>query len=294
MNAPSLLEQLAILPLTPPARGQACAPGLVLLSRPHRKLIEQIRLHAGGASPGNQTGMCFQTLATTRPLRLTLTVRLVPHLIRLAQKNMSFLASGTPCTPPSQPSPHLCGKRVLLSHDKTTAPDPAQPARGERAGVGIILALNPDESLYVHTVCPSSSAEHYLFPVSPFSLCPTTRVPAGEHTAERLDALPCPSSVCLPLQPPASGPPFLTPRAWNQGDVLMRIGKEYVYRAPAPYVADLLLGTPGSELEVWVRRQNPNGDPQHTTHCVKMIRRRTDPEMARKSIRNAFEESSGN
>lgn len=39
-------------------------------------------------------------------------------------------------------------------------------SRGERAGVGIILALNPDESLYVHTVCPGSSAEHYLFPVS--------------------------------------------------------------------------------------------------------------------------------
>jgi len=114
------------------------------------------------------------------------------------------------------------------------------PPKGERAGVGIILALNPDNSLYVHTVCPGSSAERHLFP----------------------------------------------------DDVLMRIGKEDVYRAPAPFVAELLLGPPGSELEAWVRRKNPSGDPPFTTHCVKMVRRRTDPEMARKSIRDAFEEKS--
>ena len=35
---------------------------------------------------------------------------------------------------------------------------------GERAGIGIILALGPDFSLYVHTVCPSGSAEGYLQP----------------------------------------------------------------------------------------------------------------------------------
>ena len=36
----------------------------------------------------------------------------------------------------------------------------------------------------------------------------------------------------------------------------MRIGKENVYRAPAPYVADLLLGPPGSELEVSKTRRS--------------------------------------
>ena len=34
----------------------------------------------------------------------------------------------------------------------------------ERAGVGIILALHPDGSLYVHTVCPGGSAEGSLQP----------------------------------------------------------------------------------------------------------------------------------
>ena len=34
----------------------------------------------------------------------------------------------------------------------------------ERAGIGIILALHPDGSLYVHTVCPGGSAEGSLQP----------------------------------------------------------------------------------------------------------------------------------
>ena len=34
----------------------------------------------------------------------------------------------------------------------------------ERAGIGIILALSPDSSLYVHTVCPGGSAENSLEP----------------------------------------------------------------------------------------------------------------------------------
>ena len=34
----------------------------------------------------------------------------------------------------------------------------------ERAGIGIILALSPDSSLYVHTVCPGGSAEGSLLP----------------------------------------------------------------------------------------------------------------------------------
>jgi hypothetical protein len=57
-----------------------------------------------------------------------------------------------------------------------------------------------DGSLYVHTVCPGSSAEHYLFP----------------------------------------------------GDILVQIGTKDVYKAPAPFVADLLLGPAGSEFEVCV------------------------------------------
>jgi len=41
---------------------------------------------------------------------------------------------------------------------------PQMQAGGERAGVGIILALSPDGSLYVHTVCPGGSAEGSLQP----------------------------------------------------------------------------------------------------------------------------------
>jgi hypothetical protein len=60
----------------------------------------------------------------------------------------------------------------------------------------------------------------------------------------------------------ASPPPL-------QGDVLMRIGKENVYRAPAPHVADLLLGPPGSELEVTktARSRHPCLGP--TTLCPR-------------------------
>lgn len=108
-----------------------------------------------------------------------------------------------------------------------------------RAGVGIILALHSDQSLYVHTVCPGSSAEHYLFP----------------------------------------------------GDILMQIGTEDVFRARASTVAELLLGPPDTDIEMWVRRPNPNSNPPFTTHHVKMIRRRTDPALARSSIRAAFKEA---
>jgi hypothetical protein len=34
----------------------------------------------------------------------------------------------------------------------------------ERAGVGIILAMSSEGHLYVHTVCPGSSAEKHLIP----------------------------------------------------------------------------------------------------------------------------------
>jgi len=101
----------------------------------------------------------------------------------------------------------------------------------ERAGIGIILALSPDNSLYVHTVCPGSSAEGHLLP----------------------------------------------------GDVLVKIDNDEVFQAPAPMVADMLLGAQGSSVEVWVRRpKNPNArDLEFTTHVVKVTRRRTDPSVGR-------------
>mmetsp|Transcript_2961 Transcript_2961/g.4814 ORF Transcript_2961/g.4814 Transcript_2961/m.4814 type:complete len:174 (+) Transcript_2961:285-806(+) len=116
----------------------------------------------------------------------------------------------------------------------------AQGGTKDRAGVGIILALNPDGSLFVHTVCKGSSAEGHLQP----------------------------------------------------GDVLMKIGDEDVYRAPAPYVAEKLLGPPGSEVEMWVRRSGPGSGTGFTTHHAKMVRRRTDPTLARQAIQQAFEEHS--
>lgn len=114
----------------------------------------------------------------------------------------------------------------------------------ERAGIGIILALSPDSSLYVHTVCPGGSAENSLEP----------------------------------------------------GDVLLKIGGEDVYRAPAPYVAELLLGPPGTEIEIWVRRSDSRSgdDGSVSTHQYRLQRKRTDPHLARKAIREAFEEHSNN
>ena len=112
----------------------------------------------------------------------------------------------------------------------------------ERAGIGIILALSPDSSLYVHTVCPGGSAENSLEP----------------------------------------------------GDVLIKIGGEDVYRAPAPYVAELLLGPPGTEIEIWVRRSSEGAHGSVSTHQYRLIRKRTDPQLARKAIREAFEEHSNN
>ena len=78
-----------------------------------------------------------------------------------------------------------------------TSPGPrgSADARGDgrkesRAGIGIIVALNPDSSLYVHTVCAGATAEGLL----------------------------------------------------HAGDVLLEVDGQDVFRAPAPHVADLLLG----------------------------------------------------
>mmetsp|Transcript_26572 Transcript_26572/g.63131 ORF Transcript_26572/g.63131 Transcript_26572/m.63131 type:complete len:159 (-) Transcript_26572:15-491(-) len=37
-------------------------------------------------------------------------------------------------------------------------------SQSDKAGIGVILALSPDNSLYVHTVCPGGSAEGKLLP----------------------------------------------------------------------------------------------------------------------------------
>ena len=41
---------------------------------------------------------------------------------------------------------------------------PSMQPGSERAGIGIILALSPDGSLFVHTVCPGGSAQGMLLP----------------------------------------------------------------------------------------------------------------------------------
>mmetsp|Transcript_35070 Transcript_35070/g.56644 ORF Transcript_35070/g.56644 Transcript_35070/m.56644 type:complete len:154 (+) Transcript_35070:195-656(+) len=116
--------------------------------------------------------------------------------------------------------------------------------RSERAGIGIILALSPDGSLYVHTVCPGGSAEGQLEP----------------------------------------------------GDILLKIGTEDIYRAPAPYVAELLLGPPGTEILLWVRRSSNDGAAENEvsfrTQQFQLKRKRTDPQLARRAIREAFEDHS--
>uniref|UniRef100_A0A7S0I3Q1 PDZ domain-containing protein n=1 Tax=Hanusia phi TaxID=3032 RepID=A0A7S0I3Q1_9CRYP len=36
------------------------------------------------------------------------------------------------------------------------------PKKNKQAGVGVILSLNPDNSIFIHTVCPNSSSDGYL------------------------------------------------------------------------------------------------------------------------------------
>jgi C-terminal processing protease CtpA/Prc len=100
--------------------------------------------------------------------------------------------------------------------------------RQERVGVGLILALDSTGCMFIHTICPGSSAE-------------------GKF-------------MC--------------------GDVLVQIGSVDVTSLPAPYVAALLLGVPGSEIEVIVRRPTEG----NVGYRAKLIRRRTDPDNVKKAI----------
>uniref|UniRef100_A0A7S0QBH0 PDZ domain-containing protein n=1 Tax=Cryptomonas curvata TaxID=233186 RepID=A0A7S0QBH0_9CRYP len=111
-------------------------------------------------------------------------------------------------------------------------------ARQERVGVGLILALDSGGSMFIHTVCPGSSADGRL-------LC---------------------------------------------GDVLVQVGTVDVTSLPAPYVAALLLGAPGTEIEVVVRRPSEG----NAGYRVKLVRRRTDPENVKKAIDQSFTGSQTN
>ena len=104
--------------------------------------------------------------------------------------------------------------------------------RQERVGVGLILALDSGGSMFIHTICPGSSADGKL--------------------------------MC--------------------GDVLVQVGTVDVTSLPAPYVAALLLGAPGSEIEVVVRRPSEG----NSGYRVKLIRRRTDPENVKRAIDQSF------
>jgi len=44
------------------------------------------------------------------------------------------------------------------------SPMPGGGNAADRAGIGVILALSPDNSLYIHTICPGGSAEGRLLP----------------------------------------------------------------------------------------------------------------------------------
>mmetsp|Transcript_34211 Transcript_34211/g.107172 ORF Transcript_34211/g.107172 Transcript_34211/m.107172 type:complete len:143 (-) Transcript_34211:298-726(-) len=78
----------------------------------------------------------------------------------------------------------------------------SKSSKEEKVGIGIIVAMNSERCLYVHTVCPGATSEGRLI----------------------------------------------------AGDILLKIDGNNVYKAPATRVADLLLGPPGSEVEIWVQR----------------------------------------
>mmetsp|Transcript_42151 Transcript_42151/g.67758 ORF Transcript_42151/g.67758 Transcript_42151/m.67758 type:complete len:180 (-) Transcript_42151:106-645(-) len=137
------------------------------------------------------------------------------------------------------------GEQVMDSGSAGPKPDVSAAKREPRAGIGIIVALSPDNSLYVHTVCPGATAQGIL----------------------------------------------------ADGDVLLKVDGEDVFRAPAPHVADLLLGQPGTKVRLTVRRTKPHGkgigDGDFEFHDVSVVRARTDPVSARKAVYEAFLSTSG-
>ena len=106
---------------------------------------------------------------------------------------------------------------------------PSQPALSERVGVGLILALDPSGNMFIHTICPGSSAE-------------------GKFQC---------------------------------GDVFMQVDAVDVsHSLPAPYVAALLLGPTGTEIDIVVRRPSEG----NSIHRAKLVRRKTDPENVKRAM----------
>jgi hypothetical protein len=130
------------------------------------------------------------------------------------------------CTPASMTTSMVNAERNKRYSSMDKAAEKA--ARQERVGVGLILALDSEGGMFIHTVCPGSSADGRL-------LC---------------------------------------------GDVLVQVGTVAVTSLPAPYVAALLLGAPGTGIEVVVRRPSEG----NAGYRVKLVRRRTDPETVKKAI----------
>ena len=90
--------------------------------------------------------------------------------------------------------------------------------------------------------------------------------------------------------------------------MLLRISGENVYKMPAPFVADLLLGTPGTEVELWVIRpgrengregeedgevKDSSSSPRsmYGTHKLVVTRKPTEQGVAKEAIQQAFSDS---
>jgi hypothetical protein len=74
----------------------------------------------------------------------------------------------------------------------------------------------------------------------------------------------------------------------KSGDVLLKVDGEDVFRAPAPHVADLLLGQPGSKVALTVRRSKSDAPGGFEFLDFSVVRARTDPTSARKAVYEAF------
>lgn len=109
-----------------------------------------------------------------------------------------------------------------------------------------------------------------------------TLVGVGVTLDVQADGSPCVYSVCKG----GSAEAYLQP-----GDTLLAIGDESVLRASSQQIANLLLGPPGTTVDISVRRQS--SVPGHLTgeritayedYQFQLTRKATDPRIARSAI----------
>jgi hypothetical protein len=164
--------------------------------------------------------------------------------------------------------------------------------REPRAGIGIIVALSPDNRCLLESgescavLIRQTDWSHVV------SLCNHNETSVGKtwldtrgltRGPQHPPGSPSHSLYVHTVCPGATAQGMLQP-----GDVLLKVDGEDVFRAPAPHVADLLLGQPGSKVALTVRRSKSDAPGGFEFLDFSVVRARTDPTSARKAVYEAF------